>query len=174
MENENLIETKERMLNVFRKLDKITSIAKKTIIVLGILIYIICFIMGFIAGMGAEKITDNETIIEFFNGMSQEIEGEIKQPVDMGKTVTALVALFVMAFTLDKLEKIFHNTVENKTPFSNENIKGLKQICIASVIACIVTVRYIDISFVYAIAMSAIYYIFKFGYILQKESDETL
>ena len=176
MENQNLFETKEKMLNVFTKLNKITSIAKKIIIVLIVVSCISCFAAGIIAGMGAEKITDNEQIIQFFDEIAQKLENPTQETemVDASMYLSAFAALFLMAFILDELGKIFYYTVENKTPFTKENVKCLKEICIGSVVGCVITSKFFDLSLIYAITMSAIYYMFKFAYILQQESDETL
>ena len=170
MENKNVTETKEKMIKVFEKLGKATRIAKYMIVIL--------FLFGVLIGALSNMEIANESIMEAIDQMASDIEEgsntEKMETSEMINVILSTVTIFVIAFIIDTLEKIFKNTVEKETPFTEENIKNLKKISIVSVIACLLCARALDLSFIYAIAICSIYYMFKYAYLLQQESDETL
>lgn len=172
MENKNVNETKEKMIKVFEKLGKATRIVKYMLVIL----LVTGISIGVLSNVGLELA--NESIMQAIDQMTGKVDessnADAMETSEIVNGILATITVVVIAFIVDTLEKIFKNTVEKETPFTEENIKNLKKISIVSVIACVVCARALDLSFIYAIAICSIYYMFKYAYLLQQESDETL
>ena len=77
------------------------------------------------------------------------------------------------AIDIQGLNIVIPNTRE--TPFTEENIANMKMISIcATIMWILMTTSIINAGIIYIFAIWIMYYIFKYGYELQLESDETL
>ena len=109
-----------------------------------------------------------ETIINHVSEKQAEIQN-LKESSNLILTFLSIVIL------LDLLAKIFKNIEENETPFTQKNIQYIKYIEIWVWILYILTsASLINLTLILAIVISALNSIFKYGYQLQIESDETL
>ena len=94
------------------------------------------------------------------------------------KSNSAIVTFIICAASwgiLSQISAILKNTVENKTPFTSNNIRSMNIISIDSTILWIATTPFIiNVGLIFVLAIWIMSYIFKYGYELQLESDETL
>lgn len=113
------------------------------------------------------------------------IENEIEIPIDSKEQFKAedmkynkfgynLVSYITSIAILDIIRRMLKDTAKHETPFSEGNLKKLTLIdgCITTNI--IFTPSLFTKDIIYIILVSSIYLIFKYGYELQTESDETL
>jgi len=89
-------------------------------------------------------------------------DGELPETVFLIANFIKLIAFFIL---LECLARIMKDTYENKTPFLKQNINRIDIIAVYALI-------YSNITFF--IIMLAVTQLFRYGYKLQKESDETL
>lgn len=189
MKQQNLIETKERMLKVFKIGGKIITIFKWIIIVSLIMGGILAVSSSLILN-GPDDMANNTEVSEEIKNIleeSQKSNDELEENMIQGDSLGILllkgiiipIILIVMASIIDNLERIFKTTVQKETPFVEENIKYMRRINIMSLVLFItMNILFvgmaIDIGIFFLVIIFAITYLFKFGYILQQESDETL
>ena len=178
MEKEEVINTKEKMINGCKKVRKILTVFQWFIGIMFIFVAISIILNGLLTNnLISADIKENTSVIwqtvENINSTIERVE-EIKNSEE-NSNVIEIVTFISMIIILDFLVKIFKNTEENATPFTEKNIKYIKYIGILVwIIHCTITVDFFDFTFILAIAISSLYYIFKYGYQLQVESDETL
>lgn len=172
MENENLNETKEKMI----KKAKSIGDAIEILVYLLIIMIILGAIVGTIGGivMWIDGATYMEIINEIGGLLNIEIDfstiyGTIEIVVKVITTISTIVGLIALA-------KVFKNTAKEKTPFSLNNIKNMKRISRCAIIIFLATLfsQTESIGAVYVLAICGMEYIFRYGYKLQVESDETL
>ena len=178
MEKEEVINTKEKMLDGCRKVRKILTVFQWLIAIMFIFVAISIILNGLLTNnLINDDIKEKTSVIwqtvEKVNSTTERIE-EIKNHENTSYAIE-IVTFISMIIILDFLVKIFKNTEENATPFTEKNVKYIKYIGILVwIIHCTITVDFFDFTFILAIAISSLYYIFKYGYQLQVESDETL
>ena len=189
MKKQNLVETKERMLKVFKIGEKIIAIFK-WIIIVSLIIGGLSGVCGIILMSNPDTIANNPEISDEIKNMIEEsqksneaLEDNMIQGENLGimllKGILIPVVLIAMASIIDNLERIFKTTVQQETPFVEENIKYMRRINIMSLVLFItMNILFvgigIDIGIFFLVILFAVTYLFKFGYILQQESDETL
>ena len=178
MEKKEVINTKEKMLNSCKKIRKILTVFQWVVAIMFIFVGISIILNGLLTNnLISADIKEKTSIIwqtvENINNMTEKVD-EFKTSEE-NSNIIEIITFISMIIILDFLVKIFKNTEENATPFTEKNIKYIKYIGILVwIIHCTITVDFFDFTFILAIAISSLYYIFKYGYQLQVESDETL
>lgn len=194
MENENLNQTKEKMIKKCRIFGKILLSVKWIVIIGMVLATVLLFTLGVeIYNNNEEVDVTNEMMQESninenienldFNNVTMQ-ENNINENVEQGSTeIGTIIGTITGFFTvignfvlIDSLGKIFINISKEGTPFTNNIIKSIKDICIFSTIIWFLGIfsSVGNIGLVWLLVIWAMYYIFKYGYQLQLESDETL
>lgn len=115
----------------------------------------------------AEKVTGEELALD-------EENDKYKYMVAISAIIVACMDYMCMVLIVDRLSKIFKTIEEEGTPFTLDNIKYLNKIDKYAVILFVFGTTNISISLLSLIIISAISYIFKYGYRIQQEVDETL
>lgn len=85
-------------------------------------------------------------------------------------SVLVIVGYIIKILIIDNLYKLFKEASEKGTPFTENTIKYLNRINICAILLFICG----DLGLTLIIILEAITYIFKCGYTLQKQSDETI
>lgn len=183
MEKEKSNNTKEKMLKSCEKLNKLISgfiwaIAGIfiTIAIIGLIFTIVLFVLPtneakVSAGDRYFEMTGNIEV--FINGFDEKID-QI-QEMKSNSTIVHFIICVVSWGILSQISSILKNTVENKTPFTPNNIRSMNIISIDSTILWIATTPFIiNVGLIFILAIWIMSYIFKYGYELQLESDETL
>ena len=171
MGNENLNQTKEIMIKRCRTFGNILRAIKWVAIVLSVVL--IAGIGTMIYWTGEEIDTSNELIGEN-NIVEESIESDQEEiPVEGFASLLGLICSFVL---IDSLGKVFLNIAKEETPFAKNIIKSIKDICVFSTIIWFIGLfsPAFNMGLVCLLIIWAMYYIFKYGYQLQLESDETL
>lgn len=115
----------------------------------------------------AEQITGEEMMLD-------EETDNYKYMVAISAIIVAFIDYMCMLLIVDCLGKMFKTIEEEGKPFTLDNIKNLNKIDKFSVILFFFGTAKISISLMSLIIISAISYIFKYGYRIQQEVDETL
>lgn len=176
-QNNNL---KKEMIQKCKKIRRVITIFQWIIAILFIVIAIVIIANAILQSNLVDNHSHNmlnkednifgkiETIINHVSEKQAEIQN-LKESSNLILTFLSIVIL------LDLLAKIFKNIEENETPFTQKNIQYIKYIEIWVWILYILTsASLINLTLILAIVISALNSIFKYGYQLQIESDETL
>ena len=111
---------------------------------------------------------------------SRDITYCIKEySTDEGKTIKSgcknIIEWVIIIFIFDGLHKMLKTTVKKETPFCEENIKNMDKLSFLVLILILTNfTKMIGVLEAFAIVILAVNYMFKYAYILQQESDETL
>lgn len=182
MKKEDLNNTKEKMLKNCERLNKVIYG-----LVYGLAgIMIILAIIAFIGTIVITVLPTNEKadagnkyleVVEQIGNATENLKDKADQiqKVKSENGVVTTITIILSWSILFNISTILKNTVDKKTPFTEENIKCMKLISIISTILWIITTSFIiNTGLILVLAIDVIYYIFKYGYQLQIESDETL
>jgi hypothetical protein len=188
----------EKMKTKFRNFRKIIQAIEIILIGSPILLIVITFfsigVMIEETGVDEESIT-NEAVVE--NNTSdisttEYEENSFIQIKDFGNETTNIIAsvVAVIAFIadwvitiilLEQLRKIFYEVETKGTPFTEKSVMHIDKISkltiilgVLRIISAFVSNSELGASLTFIIIILAISSIFKYGYKLQKESDETL
>ena len=127
---------------------------------------------------------EEEIKIDDIVGLAEELSGEdlmledetneFKRFVAISQIITVFLDYICVVIIVDTLGKIFGNIEKEGTPFTKENVKKLSVINLFAGILFIFGTPNISIGLISIIIISAVTYIFKYGYKIQQEIDETL
>ena len=123
------------------------------------------------------KIDDIVVLAEELSGkdlMLEDETNEFKRFVAISQIITVFLDYICVVIIVDTLGKIFGNIEKEGTPFTKENVKKLSVINLFAGILFIFGTPNISIGLISIIIISAVTYIFKYGYKIQQEIDETL
>ena len=123
------------------------------------------------------KIDDIVKLAEELSGedlMVEDETNEFKRFVAISQIIIVFLDYICLVIIVDTLGRIFGNVEKEGTPFTKENVKKLSVINLFAVILFIFGTPNISIGLISIIIISAITYIFKYGYKIQQEIDETL
>ena len=175
MSNEKNLSTKERMIRNCRIVSKLILIVEIIMIIGPILLLIAAL------GVGVDIYTNSveeEVIVMEENYVSGEVEEsqELLDESDDGfiKFISDIFRYLLAFEILDIIRRMLKNVIKDETPFSEDNLKKIKQIDSRMMLSLIISRSIFSIELIYVILVSSIYLIFKYGYELQVESDETL
>ena len=167
----------ELMVNRFKKYSVFFEILE--------LFFKAAIIIGAIAivTIGIAKKESDSDITFLFNTICENVNEdqipEISNNIGLQK-VMVMVDLLVLeikfiasACVFSLLRKIFTDSINNKTPFTENNVKNMRKM-IGAVVVFGASQMSILNSIIFIIIIVTIYQIFNYGYLLQKESDELL
>ena len=170
MKKENLNITKEKMIIKCKKIGNVMEVAFWLVIIMLIIAGIASLIGICSEGLSAIEII-YETLRDKFN-----IGTEFSEIDAIKETIISIAITILNLIILYSLSKVFTNTAKDETPFSMNNVKNLKKISICAYIVFFITIfsQIHSLGLIYVLAIAGIEYIFRYGYKLQLESDETL
>ena len=172
MKNEKLNETKDEMIKRTKKIGDTIE----TLVILLIIMITLGVIVGIIGGIA--MLSDGATLMETINEMGAilNIKLDFSTMSGIAEIFSKVITIALSIVALLSLAKIFKNTAKEGTPFSLDNIKNMKKVSTCAIINFWVTLflQTKGIGAVYVIAICGMEYIFRYGYKLQVESDETL
>lgn len=183
MEKDNSNNTKEKMLKSCERLNKVIIGFVYGLAAMMIILAVIGFIMSIALSafpsneaktdVGSKYLETTEKIGNTMENLMDKVDQIQKMKSENGIITTITVILsWSILFNISTMLK---NTVNKKTPFSEENVRCMKLISIISTLLWIITTSFIiNVGLIFVLAIDVMYYIFKYGYQLQIESDETL
>lgn len=168
----------EIMIERFKKYStffEILELLVKVAIVLGIIaILLILF---------TKAESNKEDITFYYNQIMGKFDGnqidDLSDNIETQKIIVivdylvAEIKFIAVAYLFNLLRKIFNDSIENKTPFTENNVKNMKKMVGAVVIFGAAQMSILSLV-IFTIIIVTIYQIFNYGYLLQKESDELL
>lgn len=116
-----------------------------------------------------DSIIEND--IEIPVDSKEKFKAEDRRYSEFGYNVVSYITSIVI---LDIIRRMLKDTAKAETPFSEGNLKKLTQIDACITANIIFTPSLFTKDLIYIVLVSSIYLIFKYGYELQTESDETL
>lgn len=122
-------------------------------------------------------VDDIVTLAEDLSGEELILDGEseeFKRFVAISHILVVCLDYMCIIIITNTLAKIFGNVEKEGTPFTKENVKNLNVINIFAGVLFIFGTPNFSIGLISIIIISAITYIFKYGYKIQQEVDETL
>lgn len=181
MKKENSNNTKEKMLKSCEKLNKVICGFVYGLVAMMIILVVMVMIISLIIfqSNGAETDAGNkcyEATIQMGNAignLTDKVEQiqKMKSESVILTTITGILSLAILV----NISNMLKNTVNKKTPFSEENVRCMKSISIIATLLWIITTSFIiNVGLIFVLAIDIMYYIFKYGYQLQIESDETV
>ena len=176
MENEKLNKTKEEMIKKCKKIGDMLEIAFWLAIIWLVVFTFIGIInsIGILSAGGSVVEIVNEIILPIRNVF--DMDTDISEMNAIKETIISIVIIILNLTLLRALSKIFISTSKNETPFSMDNVKNMKKISRCLYIEFFISLfsQTHALGLVYVVAIGGIEYIFRYGYKLQIESDETL
>jgi NADH:ubiquinone oxidoreductase subunit 5 (subunit L)/multisubunit Na+/H+ antiporter MnhA subunit len=180
----------EKMKIKFRKFRKIIQTIEVAFMILPVVLIVI-FVLSLgvlIAGSSIDKESStNETVVESnTDEISEEDTNDLANEDESGITsiisaILLIVNWVISVILMDHLRKIFYEVETLGTPFTEKNVMYIDKISkltivlgILRIISLIISNSEFGASLVFIIIILAISSVFKYGYKLQKESDETL
>ena len=168
----------EIMIERFKKYStffEILELLVKVAIVLGIIaILLILF---------TKAESNKEDITFYYNQIMGKFDGnqidDLSDNIEDQKIIVivdylvAEIKFTAVAYLFNLLRKIFNDSIENKTPFTENNVKNMKKMVGAVAIFGAAQMSILSLV-IFTIIIVTIYQIFNYGYLLQKESDELL
>lgn len=180
MKNETINNAKEKMINSCKVLKKAITIVEWLIFGTAILLIILGLIFTvtlIVLPEAEQKVEFADKFIQASNNFGNKVD-EIEENVTSNNGVYMMVSLGQTAMIfgiLGAIRKILKDTIDNETPFTEKNIKNMKQLSIKATILWILSSPFIiNVGIIFILAIWVMSYIFKYGYQLQIESDETL
>ena len=160
----------EQEIQKCKKIGNVMEIAFWLVIIM----VIIAGIAGLI-GICSEGFSAIETIYEIIRDRFN-IGTEFSEMAAIKETIISIAVTILNLIILHALSNIFTNTAKDETPFSMNNVKSLKKISICAYTVFFITIfsQIHKLGLIYVLAIAGIEYIFRYGYKLQLESDETL
>ena len=111
-------------------------------------------------------------------------DGKIKLSNRNNDMIWNITAIFILIFVfvdmiiyvliIDNIVGIFKEIVNIGSPFTEKTVKNMKKMSILSILLFLLGVGALKISLMSVIIVISLTYIWRYGYKLQKESDETL
>ena len=130
---------------------------------------------GIIFLTGTEEIT--EEVPEIISEENQDTSisennenQEDSQIVQTIYTIAGIINYILIIFLLDCLKKVFGEIEQKGTPFTEYNVKNLNRIRNLTILSCILERG----GLIFVLIVISILYVFKYGYKLQNQADETL
>jgi len=167
MEKKNVKDVKSQMIKICKILSFFIAILKW--------IFILGVIFGIVSVFAIVK--KEEGNIEETTGQYNQINEstvDIEKTSNSEETESDMIKLSQIIFIggmIILIDKIMKETIKSETPFTEKNIKLMEKISAISLISIFIVE---GIGIIHAFVIVIMTYIFKYGYILQTESDETL
>lgn len=182
MKNEKSKNVKEKMLRCCKKLKNFIAVFNYIVVAcvfIPIIVMLILALVTIFQPNDKERFEAGENWINTIDYMTNKVN-EFEDSLEKIEETKANapfkgIRVMIIFLILANLSAILKSTIQNETPFSEENIKYMKKIDILATINWIVTTPFIiNVGFIYILVISVLTYIFEYGYQLQIESDETV
>lgn len=173
MSNKKVLNTKEKMI-------KSCNFASKVILVLECIMglgAVLLIVFGILLGVAIMNSPLNDNLENTYEESTEIIENSQNLYIDeepLDNSLSDIIRFISAVVILDMIRRVLRNTAKDETPFSLANLRKIEVIDICVFISWISLTTLISIELIYMILISSIYLIFKYGYELQLESDETL
>lgn len=118
----------------------------------------------------SEKTTKTDIEIEYKDFKTQDG----KMFIAMQLIIKMVIDYILCVWLLNCVIKLFDNISKAQTPFTQDNIRLIRKIDILACFAYIFGNEVFSIGLVFLLVLTAISYVFKYGYTLQKEVNETV
>ena len=168
----------EIMIERFKKYStffEILELLVKVAIVLGIIMILLTLFTK--AESNKEDITFyyNQIMEKFDKSQTDDLSDNIgaQKIIVIVDDLVLEIKFIAVAYLFNLLRKIFNDSIKNKTPFTENNVKNMKKMVGAVVVFGITQMSILSLV-IFTIIIVTIYQIFNYGYLLQKESDELL
>ena len=178
LKKEKTKSNEEIMIERFKKYSTFFEILEalvKVAIVLGIIMILLTLF--------TKAESNKEDITFYYNQIMEKFDksqtDDLSDNIGAQKIIVIVVDLVLeikfiaVAYLFNLLRKIFNDSIKNKTPFTENNVKNLKKMVGAVVVFGITQMSILSLV-IFTIIIVTIYQIFNYGYLLQKESDELL
>ncbi len=123
-----------------------------------------------------QQISETDDDLHLFVSVSHPVETMDNLNTVLNKAIEncfeGIVTLVLVLILLKYITKLFHKIVESDSPFQTRFLNDIKNIFIVIGILCFSSS--IPLGIIMIFVLICLYYIFKYGCELQKESDETL
>ena len=167
MEKKNVKDVKSQMIKICKALSFFISVLKW--------IFILGIIFGIVLSLAMVKKIDGnieETAGQYnqINESNDNIEKNQKGG-DIKEDIIGLYQVLLIWGIIECIDKIMKEIIKKETPFTEKNIKLMEKISFASLASMFVIE---GIGIIHVVVIVIMTYIFKYGYVLQTESDETL
>ena len=167
---------KEQMIKNCGILGKVMQCIEALLIAIPILIIVVLVsVAGMIFMTGTEENmipTQEELIVE---DTADIVETEEITEQGVIKIIANIIKYVLTIVIVDILRRIFMSTKIKETPFTKDNVRSMRVLSIIAVVEWILAVLSgIGSSLIFVVTIMAISHVFKYGYELQVEADETL
>jgi len=161
---------KEKNVKKFKIFEKIIMIVEILMIIGAILIGTSLVGIGLnIVNNSTQEIVGSEVITDdYINENISETD-----PIDIAFGVLSSIFAFM---TLELLRRTFKETADKGTPFTEKNVKNIKNISTFSILCYFFLMKsFFSLQYLlFLVVIWSIEHIFRYGYELQKESDELI
>ena len=178
LKKEKTKSNEEIMIERFKKYSTFFEILEalvKVAIVLGIIMILLTLFTK--AESNKEDITFyyNQIMEKFDKSQTDDLSDNIgaQKIIVIVDDLVLEIKFIAVAYLFNLLRKIFNDSIKNKTPFTENNVKNMKKMVGAVVVFGITQMSILSLV-IFTIIIVTIYQIFNYGYLLQKESDELL
>ena len=188
MKNEKVVLTdEEKMKKNFKAYGKIAEVIESILLIAPIIILVILAVIGIGILIGNEQDNVQESFMlqsltgedVSWNQILKEVVGEGEQEFEeMSNAMIAIKVICIIAdyiitiLILDNLKKMFKETSQEAKPFTEANVKRLNNISWLTFAMWIIINN--NVGLMAVLSIFALNKVFKYGYKLQIESDETL
>ena len=176
MKKESLNNTKEKMISKCKKIGNVMEFIF-WVITIGLGLSITLGLIG-----GIITACSGATSTEVLNEATVFVRDLYGNKIDFSEknatreSIIYIISNILSIIVLYYLTKMFKTSAKDETPFSESNIKSMRKITICACLVFLVTSvsQIYSFGFVYVLAIIGLEHIFRYGYKLQLESDETL
>lgn len=178
LKKEKTKSNEEIMIERFKKYStffEILELLVKVAIVLGIIVILLTLF--------TKAESNEENITFYYNQIMEKFDksqnDDLSDNIEIQKTIVIVddlileIKFIAVAYLFNLFRKIFNDSIEKKTPFTENNVKNMKKMVGAVVVFCTTQMPILGLA-IFTIIIVTIYQIFNYGYLLQKESDELL
>ncbi len=168
---------KEKGARKFRIFEKLILVVE-VVMVVGALLFGTVFVgLGVAIYNTSVDMPENEVVDQYEENLVNTTENfDNDGNVSTLEICFKVIALISMFFKFDYLRKIFKETADKQTPFTEKNVKNINKVALLSVTCYIFLIDNIFNLYylVFLAVICSITHIFRYGYELQKESDELI
>lgn len=153
---ETKLTEEEKMVKRFKNYEDIVEVIEAVLLVA--IICTIIFVISEIFKCNFDIILVKDNLLQFIGYDGMQIEA-----IFILEFVAKIISIIVL---IESLRRMMKDTYKNKTPFVKQNITRMNKIAICSI--------FYSKQIIYFLIVVAVKELFKYGYKLQIESDETL
>jgi hypothetical protein len=192
-DKENMLKKIDRYYNFTEIIETILKIGS-ILVIIGMLIIVISFLQtGTENTQEISSDTEDTSLISMEDILDLDEDSKLSKDLNEMKnenpekyniiikiltiafSLVIIIRLIIIIYVLDLLKKLFKSTLNNQTPFTEDNVRNMKKMVEAVIALCIFVLSEISIhTILFIVVIIALNQVFRYGYELQKESDELL